>query len=411
MLPTAIEFETITAGGSRILYALTHPTALGQGSTWINKSKGNCANRPFVLESYAMLRTLTFSLFFAGLTLAPVSAQEWAEKMFNKLEHGFGTVARGSDTVYKFEITNLYKQTMTISGVKSSCGCTTPSVENGTIKTHEKAYIVAKFNTHTKIGRQGATLTVTFARPYNARVQIRVHGNIRSDVVFSPGAISFSDVDEGEIREQTVKVNYAGRAQWSIVDVTNDNDHFEVELNELSRSTGRVSYGLLVRLKENVPAGYFKDQLTVVTNDQRAENQRIPIYVQGRILPEISVTPTTLVLGEVVAGEPITKKIVVRGKKPFRIVDVNCGNDCFSFKTEEESKVLHLVEITYLPRSNFGDVKVPVRITTDRANRGATIMVSATVTEPALPVETQVDTETQSDSSAETAKVADTASR
>ena len=358
-----------------------------------------------------MLRTITFSLIFTAFFHDPVAAQEWAEKMFNKVEHDFGTVARGSDTVYKFEVTNLYKQPMKIIGVRSSCGCTSPTVENGTIATHEKAYIVAKFNTRTFTGRHGATLTVSFARPYSAEVQVRVNGNIRSDVVFSPGAIAFSEVDEGEIREQTVTVNYAGRAQWSIVDVTNDNDHFEVELNEISRSTGRVSYGLLVRLKDNVPAGYFKDQLTVVTNDQRSESQRIPLYVEGRVLPEISVTPANLVLGDVVAGEPVTRKIVVRGKKPFRILDVNCGDDCFNFKTEDESKLLHLVEITYVPQENSGVVKVPVKITTDRANRGATIMVSATVTEPASTPESQVESETRSDTTAETAKVADTASR
>ena len=242
-------------------------------------------------------------------------------------------------------------------------------------------------------------------------MQVRVRGNIRGDVVFAPGAIEFSDVDEGESREQTVKVDYAGRAQWSIVDVTNDNDHFEVELNEISRGTGRISYGLLVRLKDNMPPGYFKDQLTVVTSDQRAESQRIPLFVEGRILPEISVTPMSLVLGDVEAGVPVTKKIVVRGKKPFKIVDVNCGDDCFNFKTEDEAKLLHLVELTYVPQENSGAVKVPVKITTDRANRGATIMVSANVVEPTVPTDSQVDTESQSDVSADTAKVADTASR
>lgn len=358
-----------------------------------------------------MLRTLTFSLIFANLFVASSSAQEWAEKMFNKLEHDFGTVARGADTVYKFEVTNLYKQTMKITGVRSSCGCTSPTVENDTIETYEKAYIVAKFNTRTFTGRHGATLTVSFAPPYRAEVQVRVHGNIRGDVVFSPGAIDFSSVDEGEIKEQMITVTYAGRANWDIVDVTNDNDHFEVELNETSRGAGKVSYGLLVRLKDNVPAGYFKDQLTVVTNDMRSESQRIPLYVAGRILPEISVTPANLVLGDVVAGEPVTKKIVVRGKKPFQIVDVSCGDDCFSFKTEQESKLLHLVEITYVPRADSGEVKVPVRITTDRSNRGATFVVSASVTEPAPAPESQVETEGQSDNSAETVKVAETASR
>ena len=102
-------------------------------------------------------------------------------------------------------------------------------------------------------------------------MQLHVHGNIRSDVVFNPGAIEFGEVNEGDAAEkQRVTVDYAGRSNWEIVDVTNDNDNFEVELLEASAQPGRVSYTLVVRLKTGLPAGYVKDQLTVVTNDTAA---------------------------------------------------------------------------------------------------------------------------------------------
>ena len=265
-----------------------------------------------------MIRTMMLSLIcLAGPLTGSLAAQEWAEKMFNKVEHDFGTVARGASTVYRFEVTNLYKQTMNITGVRSSCGCTTPTVENKTFKTHEKAYIVAKFNTHTFTGRHGATLTVSFGAPYYAEVQVRVHGNIRGDVVFEPGAIQFGNVDEGTTKEQQISVNYAGRDSWKIVDITNDNDHFEVELQETYRGAGKVSYGLLVRLKDNLPAGYVKDQLTVVTNESRPESQRIPLFVEGRIIPEISVTPANLALGELSGEDSVTKKVCGAWEKAF----------------------------------------------------------------------------------------------
>ncbi len=328
-----------------------------------------------------MIRTLFFSLMLCCTSLfGQLSAEEWAERMFNKLDHDFGTVARGADTVYRFEITNLYKQPMQIIGVRSSCGCTLPTIENKTIGMHEKAYLVAKFNTRTFVGQHGATLTVSFASPYAAEVQVRVHGNIRSDVVFQPGAVQFGNVDEGAVTEQLISVNYAGRENWSIVDVTNDNDHFEVELQETFRGGGKVSYGLRVRLKDNLPAGYIKDQLTVITNDQRVEYQRIPLFVEGRVVPEISVTPAALVLGDVAADSTVTRKVVVRGKRPFKILEVNCKDDCFTFSTDNQSKLLHLVEITFQPGPSQGAIHVPVRIATDRrANRGAILMVSANV--------------------------------
>ena len=364
-------------------------------------------------EEIAMLRTpiLALILFSVSFT-SQLGAQEWAERMFSKLDHDFGTVARGADTVYRFEITNLYKQPMHITGVRSSCGCTSPTIENATIKTYEKGYIVAKFNTRTFTGRHGATLTVSFGAPYAAEVQVRVHGNIRSDVVFQPGAVQFGNVDEGTTNEQFISVNYAGREDWSIVDITNDNDHFEVELQETYRGGGKVSYGLKVRLKDNMPPGYVKDQLTIVTNDQRAESQRIPLYVEGRVVPEISVTPPALVLGDVASDQAITKKVFVRGKKPFKITDVNCSDNCFTFKTDNESKTIHFVEITFHPEHAQGAVKVPVRITTDRGNnRGATLVVSANVKQAAATIDVQADAQSKSNAIAENATLAGTASK
>ena len=49
--------------------------------------------------------------------------------MFSVTDHNFGTVARGADTVFKFEVTNPYKQDMILTGVRSSCGCTSPTLE------------------------------------------------------------------------------------------------------------------------------------------------------------------------------------------------------------------------------------------------------------------------------------------
>jgi hypothetical protein len=343
-----------------------------------------------------------------GLAAGNLAAQEWAEKMFKTTEHDFGTVARGADTVYRFEVTNIYKQDITLTNVRSSCGCTSPSIENPVIKTHEKAYVVARFNTRTFVGQKGATLTVSFGGQFPAEVQLHVHGNIRSDVVFNPGAIEFGEISEGDAAEKHVAVEYAGRADWKIVDVTNDNDNFEVELLESQRAAGRVSYNLVVRLKPDVPAGYVKDQLTVITNDTRAENQRIPLFVSGHVRPEFSVTPELLVLGEVEPGKETTRKIVVRGREPFKITDVSCGEDCLRFNHDDQLKTVHFVEVTFRAGEAPGKIETPITITTDHAGRGAKLMASAVVVaKPVVPAEAADEAaEGASDAAASTAPTA-----
>jgi len=133
-------------------------------------------------------RAAVFLAVAAGLAASgrPAAAQEWAKKMFSVTSHNFGTVARGSKTEYRFVFRNLYEEDIHVSGVRTSCGCTSPSVTKKLLKTHETSEVVATFNTRTFLGQHGATLTVTFDRPFTAEVQLRVAGNIRGDVTFEP---------------------------------------------------------------------------------------------------------------------------------------------------------------------------------------------------------------------------------
>ena len=83
-----------------------------------------------------------------------------------------------------------------ISGVRASCGCTTPSISKDTLKTWETGAIIAKFNTDSFLGKKSATLTVTIDKPFYAEVQLNVAGYIRSDIVFNPGAVRLEPRDE-----------------------------------------------------------------------------------------------------------------------------------------------------------------------------------------------------------------------
>jgi hypothetical protein len=320
-------------------------------------------------------------------------AEAWATKLFSETKHDFGTVARGSDTSFKFAAKNIYKQDIELVGVRSSCGCTTPTIDKKTLKTGEIGYVTATFNTRTFTGIHGATLTVDIRWNDNGNwltgeAQLRVDGNIRGDIVFTPGAVKFDSIDQGTKSEQKVEVTYAGRSNWKIVDVRGASDGIEVELTQTQRYSGRVAYDVLVRLKDTAAAGYFNDQLVLVTNDE--DNPRIPIYVGGRIVPQISVSPESLLLGDVAQGQQISKKIIVHGKKPFKIVSVQCNDaDCFQFKTDDESKDRHIVDITFNAKKNAGSVKELIRISTDLGTKlEANLTAYATVVPGAAPTAT-----------------------
>jgi hypothetical protein len=319
-------------------------------------------------------------------------AEKWVDKMFTEREHGFGVVARGADVVYRFPVKNIYKQDVELLNVRSSCGCTTPSLDGRVLRTGETGYVVARFNTRTFTGMHGATLTVEIK--WNDKgiwrrgeSQLRVNGTIRGDIVFNPGAVKFETIDQGSAAEQRVEVNYAGRSGWKIVDVRGASDHLEVELDQKQRYSSRVSYELLVRLKGSAPAGYLNDQLVLVTNDD--DNPRIPIYVSGRVVPQISVAPESVLLGDVTFGQQITKKVIVRGKRPFRILAIECEEDSFQFKVDDKASDRHIIEIVFDAKKNLGNVKQLIHIATDLGE-----LVETTLTAYATVVPEQTEAET-----------------
>ena len=60
---------------------------------------------------------------------------------------------------------------------------------------------------------------------------------------------------------------------------------YSIGVEQLDQTGHRqVPVDLLVRLKDSAPAGYFNDQLILVTNDD--QNPRIPLHVAGKIVPQ-----------------------------------------------------------------------------------------------------------------------------
>lgn len=313
-----------------------------------------------------MLRKAAATAVLTILAISPSFGQEWAQKMFKVTEHDFGSVARGAKAEYRFVFENLYMEDVHVASVRTSCGCTTPSIETPLAKTYEKGSILAHFNTDTFLGQRGATLTVTVDKPFYAEVQVHVRGYIRGDVVVEPGSVEFGSIDQGIGFEQSVTVTSAGRGDWQILDVKSANPHITAKAVETGRSYGQVSYALKVLVDASTPAGYLNDHLMLVTNDN--STPQMPVLVEGRVMPSITVSPTALFMGVVQPGQKVTKQLVVKGKKPFRILGVACEDKSFQFDTSKEdtAKELHLIPVTFTAGADAGKVVKTIKINTDQ---------------------------------------------
>ena len=329
-----------------------------------------------------MIRSFLMTLFVLLAATSPLVAKDWAQKMFAVKSHDFGHVARGAKTEFAFELQNLYEEDVHIAAVRTSCGCTTPTITKEWLKTWEKGSILATFNTRSFQGDRKATITVVIDKPFYAEVQLNVSGYIHADVDFQPGSVNFGEVPQGQPLEQRVTVTRNGATNWTITDVQSANENLEVELSDPIRQAGRVTYNMVVRLKENAPAGYIQDSLMLVTNDRTMP--QVPIAVEGRVVPPLTVSPSSLYVGVLAPGQTVTKQLVVRAKTPFRITNIGCEDGAFNFKVADQPRAVHLIPVVFTAPASPGEIERMIEIETDLPSGGiVTCVARGTVKENA----------------------------
>ncbi len=310
------------------------------------------------------MRTLVATAILIAAWASIASANQLTS-LFKSTNHDFGTVARAAKTEYRFTFENPYNQTIHVRSVRTSCGCTTPSVETETVAPGARGSILAKFNTGTHTGSRAATLTVTFDKPTFGEVQLHVKGYIRSDVVFQPGEATFGNIQQGTPKTIEVALDYAGKPAWQINSVTSSDSFITAVPTEVSRQNGRIRYALAISIAADAPVGPLESELVVHTNDRNLTT--VPLRLMANIAPEISISPQTLSLGDVVQGEPIKQLIVLKGHQPFLINSIQSDEFDIESNLSEDNKTLHALPLILKPKAaDFGtEIKGKITFTTN----------------------------------------------
>ncbi len=311
-----------------------------------------------------MIRRITVFVVYFVLTAVPCFAQQWATKMFQTADHDFGTVARGSKAEFDFKLSNLYLEDVHVAAAYSSCGCTSVEVVNPGLKTYEEGAIHARFNTPTFLGSRAATITVIIDKPFPAEVLLHVRGVIRGDVVFEPGSVQLGDVSLGTAVERKVRVTRSGWDDWQINDIKSSNPHISAKVAGSSRQNGWTTTDLTVTLDKDAPIGYLQDHLLLMTSE--GQSVQMPLAVEGRVISDLTVSPSSLFLGVVQPGQEVTKSVVVKGSRPFKVLSITCDDKSFKFApTNGEAKTVHVIPVTFVAGTTAGKMTKSIRIVTD----------------------------------------------
>jgi hypothetical protein len=276
-----------------------------------------------------LISWIAWSALSLGMGAACRAQSDWLTSVFPERAYDFGTVARGSQIRHAFPIINTTGEDIRIADWRTKCGCTDVKVGARVIPPGTQTTVEATINTTNFQGYKPSGLTLILDRPTFLQVDLNITCFIRGDIVMNPGQVDFGVWRRSAtLPNASLTLTYAGgRPDWDIVQIRTRTDKVKAVGKEVGRTVdGQINWQITAILQPGIPNGYFKDQITLFTNDSPALT--IPISVVANVQSSVSVTPSIVNLGRVPPGQTITRPNVVhvRARSPFSLARVSASS-------------------------------------------------------------------------------------
>jgi hypothetical protein len=316
----------------------------------------------------------------AFILSAPTHAATWAEGMFEDLAHDFGSVPRGPMVTHQYRLTNNTGQTVRITSVRVSCGCTSATALQGTLAPGQSSAVLAQMDTTRFIGPKTVTIYVQFDQPRWEEVRLSITSNSRTDVVVTPDALAFGPVSRGTSAARQTSVTFSGGTQ--LVSVGADSNYVQLAAKGTRGNGGDVTYEVTANLRPDTPVGKWYTDVWLNTNNPAAPRIRVPLTVD--VEPALNLSPATAAFGSVTMGGESERRVILRGPQPFRIKEIKGTDDHLSVATgdAQEARPVHVLTIK-VKAAGAGELARTLTIVTDLpGDSTAELPIKATVVMP-----------------------------
>ena len=337
-------------------------------------------------------KMITLSLAMLGSTTAISSAQsldrenlspEAPAVMSGEVE-GKGSLVFSSKTQDAGEILDLesvklaylFRNTgsgpLTITQVKTSCGCTVPELEKKTYMPGESGTLDVTFDPKGKAGTIARNITIFTDSDSTPSETLIVRAYVKPVVVIEPRVMPFEAVEKGTSatkefqiygRTDDFKVTRATVAHPEIFDVeVEDKGETEYKGEMLRLSVVKVT------VKDTAHPDNHRADVTIRTNDER-----MPIVsttVIARVMGDLQTDPVRVTMGRMVVGDEFEKEFHVTSKsgKPFELESVGFSTIALesttTFEPANEEKTDWIVKITGVVAAPAPRFNTPIKIVT-----------------------------------------------
>jgi hypothetical protein len=234
----------------------------------------------------------------------------------------FGNIYSGTTVKRTFRLKNAGTAPLTISGVRTSCGCTAAQPTKNQLLPGEESDIAVSFDTRADHGPATRTITVFTNDPAHQQLQLTMRGDVKVQVEASPSLVIFERVKRGtEQSEQVTLTDQMPDRTFSLGAITNANPYLKVTSQPApGAKPGAV---LTITLLRTAPAGPIADVVKVNTNRMPVE-----IPVSGTVLGDINLNPPQVSFGIVPHHASALRfvRLTNSGDHPVKVTGISSNN-------------------------------------------------------------------------------------
>ncbi len=295
-----------------------------------------------------------------------------AERFFSERTKDFGTVPFGPVLVHHFKLTNTSNQTVYISGARVSCGCVAASVGANTLAPGASTYVTANMDTKRFVGPKEVIVYVSFSRP-GGEVTLSVRANRNDSFSKSGETLTLGHVRKGAEGTGSLQVTMRNDPYFELKGAASSTDFVKANYKLIRRDRTEVVYEVSAMLLPGLDTGSWTTEILFASSNPSVPTIRVPVAVD--VVAPITATPASVQFHAVKVGDTKEMSVVVKGDKPFKILDVKGGDGLITAVADGvESKQAHVVRLVFQPNS-AGDMAKSITVVTDSGTEAQVIIL------------------------------------
>jgi len=271
----------------------------------------------------------------------------------------FGTRPPTKPVDHEFVLRNEGKDTLLITKVKPTCGCTVANWRTKILEPGEETKLKCTLKLKGYRGPQNKGISVHSNDPRNPITMLRLKGYVAVDVEMKPAFLNFSQIHHTAKISRYAILTAVGRAV-SITDVTCPLDIFHVDVEDIGGRPAR----LVVTTKPPLPSGVHRTRITVHTDDKEYPELNVPVVLN--VLGEVIALPKILFLPAPPAQGKVNRSILLRPgvASRFKILRVEVPREDIKVTVHSLRAGMQRIELQDIPVTKELQGK-EVRIFTD----------------------------------------------